>query len=466
MPNETNKLFDPIAETIKILDEYQREYLKLLFQHQLVITTKARQIGVSFTTALWCVLSRLETPNSKVLIMSRDAQAAKGFLQFCKQWANALNILFNEIIVDPEDSTQISLNFKNGSQIIARSSNPNAPRSFSGSIVLDEFSFMDQQEEMFRAALSVTDQGHSFIIISTFNGIGNTYYDLVEKTKRGETEFKLFDCDIVKAVNQGLANRRGKPTDPWRLVPPGEERNKIYLDYLKRRCVNEAGWKQEYLCLPISTESLISEQLFDRQAVFNTVNTLFDHKWGDLYVGIDIGRSHDPSTIVVLEHKIDPDPTVEDSLKDVYITVYVKSLYDTPYDVQIQLFKTILNHPNVVRAQIDNNGLGGPIFEFLQNTFPGITYPTSFHIDQKMLMYEKLVGFLETDRLGLAKDQPPDYKNQFMAMRRVPSKTGKTTYDGRTKGSHCDTVVATAMALFGATEDITGPIHMSNFNER
>ena len=458
---------NPNQEILNILDPYQKEYLRILFENNLVISTKARQIGISFVTALWCVLTRLETKNRKVLIMSRDAEAAKGFVFFCKQWATAFNALFNESIVDLEaGATQVSLKFKNGSEILARSSNPNAPRSFSGDVVCDEFSFMAQQEEMYRAALSVTDQGYSLVIISTFNGIGNTYYELVEKTRRGETPFKLFECDIVKAVSQGLADRRGKDTDPWRKVPKGDKRNEIYLEYMRKRCLNEAQFRQEYLCQPISAESLITEELFNRQACSPVVTSIFDLKSpGDLYVGIDIGRSHDPTTIVVLEHRIDP-TTDDESHKDVFVTVALKSLYQTPYDQQIEVIKNVLNHPNVSRCQIDNNGLGGPIFEYLQKSYPGIVMPTSFHVDQKMLMFEKLVGFLETDRLALAAEQDQDYKDQFLAMKRLPTKTSKTTYDGRTKYSHCDIVTSTAMALYGATEDVVNTSIQTRIDRR
>ena len=456
--------FDPIKEILNILHPYQKDLLRLLFDHNMVITVKSRQIGASFICALWAVLSRLETKNRKLLVMSRDIESAKGFIFYCKQWLNAINALFSEEVNDAEaDSTIISLKFNNGSQIIARSSNPAAPRSFSGDILCDEFSFMERQEEMYASALSVTDEGGKFIIVSTFNGIGNTYYDLVEKTRRGETKFKLFECDIVKAVTQGLADRR--PGD-HKLLPPGKERNEAYLQFMESRCLNKSQWLQEYMCMPISTESIISPELFDRQATSTVCTSLYDIKrpLGDLYVGIDIGRMSDPTTIVVLEHVIDP-TAKDESQQDIFLTILVKSLYQTEYETQLTVFRNILNHKNITCCQVDNNGIGGPIFETLKNEFPGIVNPTSFNVDRKAEMYEYLVGMLETDRLALARNQDADYKAQFCAIKRIQTKTNKTSYDGRTKFSHCDSFVSTAMALYGYKSKFSGSkAYVSNIN--
>jgi phage FluMu gp28-like protein len=121
---------------------------------------------------------------------------------------NIVATIISEEIIDPEkDITAMSAHFKNGSKIHALTSNPRRFRSKGGKIVLDEFAFHDDQEELWRAARPAITWGFPLRIISTYNGKNNKYFQFVQDVKQGKLNWSLHTVPITLAVEEGLADK-------------------------------------------------------------------------------------------------------------------------------------------------------------------------------------------------------------------------------------------------------------------
>ena len=92
--------------------------------------------------------------------------------------------------------------FPGGSRVVALSASPDAARGFGGNLLLDEFAFHRDSRRIWAAAFPVVARGgHKLRAISTPNGKGNKFYELM--TAEGNT-WSRHHVDIYEAVRQGL----------------------------------------------------------------------------------------------------------------------------------------------------------------------------------------------------------------------------------------------------------------------
>jgi phage FluMu gp28-like protein len=107
------------------------------------------------------------------------------------------------VIDVPEASYKTQeVRFPGGSRVIALSASPDAARGFGGNLLLDEFAFHRDSRRIWAAAFPVVARGgHKLRVISTPNGKGNKFYELM--TAEGDT-WSRHVTDIYQAVEQGL----------------------------------------------------------------------------------------------------------------------------------------------------------------------------------------------------------------------------------------------------------------------
>ena len=115
---------------------------------------------------------------------------------------------------EPEKK-QHEIEFPNGSRIIALAANPDTARGYTGEIVLDEFAFHQDAEEIFKAAYGrMTNPGYQMRVVSTPNGAQGKFHALAQRMTLAngfrpekqpiKGEWSAHWCDVHLAVQEGF----------------------------------------------------------------------------------------------------------------------------------------------------------------------------------------------------------------------------------------------------------------------
>lgn len=225
----------PIDPIIKFLP-YQKAWMEDQSRYKVGMMTRrgGKTFGTMGEVAADCTQAEIERRITKWTILSRSedtaSEAIKGALEpMIRAYYAVLGGLarkakpeFSEgVFIDPAHEQTITagdktatievpearyktfeVNFPGGSRVKALSASPNAARGFGGNLILDEFAFHKNPRAIWAAAFPVAARGgHKIRVISTPNGKGNKFYDLMTAN---DAVWSRHECDIYEAVRQGL----------------------------------------------------------------------------------------------------------------------------------------------------------------------------------------------------------------------------------------------------------------------
>ena len=329
-----------MSETV--LYPYQRRWLE--DDARFKIGMMSRQIGKTFTTtleiALDMVTAELEGRRVRWVILSRgERQAREAMEEGVKLHLRAMGAAFEgaEDIFRLEDRTTVralEISMRHGSRVTALPANPDTARGFSANVFLDEFAFHADSRKIWTALFPVVSKpGLKLRVVSTPNGKGNKFYDLM--TADGNTSWSRHSVDIYQAVADGL------PRD---------------IDELKAGCGDVDAWAQEYELQWLDEASAwLSYDLIN--AVEHDRAGLADgYTGGPVYLGIDIGRRHDLFVIWVLEQ-----------VGDVLWTREIIERRGASFAEQDALLDAAMARYRVLRCCMDQTGMGEKPVEDAQN---------------------------------------------------------------------------------------------------
>jgi len=168
--------------------DYQKKIMKNLQKGNFNIILKARQTGVSTIVAMYLGCFCMFNSERDILVIAIDEKTAKELVLKIKTFINNLPSFIKPVINNPRNKE--SIEFANGSRIMASTSTGHAGRSFASSfLVIDECAFIEKADELYTAAYPSLSQGGKCIIISTPNSTGNLFHDLWEGAENGDNEF-------------------------------------------------------------------------------------------------------------------------------------------------------------------------------------------------------------------------------------------------------------------------------------
>jgi phage FluMu gp28-like protein len=436
---------------------YQKAWV--LEESPFAIYLKSRRIGISWCEALWSVRRRI-TKRADHWFVSKKEQTAQEFVRYCKQFAEAFNIILRDSVIDLDGTSASVLTMPNGSRIVALTSNPDAIRGFGGDVTLDEFAFHQNQAEMYGAAQPVRMWGNCCLrIISSHNGEGTEFHKVYEGAKNGTNDFKAYKTTIVDAVNEGLAIK--VVGDHHKHLPDVAKANEAFVNTLKRNALSDDIFAQEYMCEVMSSSNIILPEEYDGCVLANAQilkELPRTQKFGSLVVGIDIGRTKNLSVIWALQKGFDK--TAPEHMREVYRTVATRELTNMPFQAQYQVMEQFVTHPNVQKVFIDAGGIGMQLSEDLWENFGNKVVKVNISHQSKARLVERVKKFVAQNRVSLPND--PVTRSDILAMRRVATKSGGFTYDGNSGDSHCDRFMALALALEAADAPSFRVLHNSN----
>ena len=415
---------------------YQERWLK--DQSKLKIWEKSRRIGATYVQAYEDVRDAATDKGMDVWFSSADLSAAKEYIGYCGQWAKLLNIAAKDlgevVLNDDKDIKALVIEFANGKRIHGLSSNPRAFRSKGGKVILDEFAFHDDADALWKAAFPATTWGYPMRILSTYNGKGNLYYRKVSEAKAKEdSRWSLHTTPITLAVAEGLADK----ISGRKLTQQERDR---FIDGLRRGSDDEATFQQEYMCVPIDTASAWLTWNLIESCESEAAGLPELYEGGPCYVGMDIARRRDLTVIWVAE---------KDKAKVLHAREVVQ-LKGASFAYQKSEFRRIMERYKVVRACIDQTGMGEAVVEDLKARFgrhkvEGVLFTGPVKLD--------LANAIKTvfeDRLCRVPDDP-DLRNSHHAVKRILTTAGNPRFDAdRSEVGHADAFWAHALAIHAA----------------
>ncbi|MGR6980820.1 terminase large subunit domain-containing protein [Testudinibacter sp. P27/CKL/0425] len=358
---------------------------------QLKIAEKSRRTGLTWAEAADDVLIASQVKNdggSDVFYIGSNKEMAREFIDACAMWASKFNRAAGEVqeeLFDNEDKDILTyvIYFASGFKIKALSSNPKNLRGMQGIVCIDEAAFHDKLAEVLKAALALTMWGAKVRLISTHNGVGNLFNQLIQDSRAGRKRYSIHTITLDDACNEGLYQRICQVSkQDW---SPEKEAN--WKADLLRDTATEEDALEEYYCVPKqSSGAYIPRPLIERAAdeamqivrfeadkdfinwtedereravqawIAETLQPLLDKLNPDLRhsFGEDFARKQDLSVFSIMQIN-------QDTSREIVITVEIRNCtYNQQRTLMLHCLKSL---PRFIGAAFDATGNGGFLAE-------------------------------------------------------------------------------------------------------
>ncbi|MBX9944910.1 MAG: hypothetical protein K2Y40_12580 [Reyranella sp.] len=203
---------------LPILLRYQGKYVA--DTSAVKVVEKSRRIGLTWAEAFDCVTiagaARI-AGGMNCFYIGYNFEMAREFIASAAMWAKHLSqavetageFLFRDVGDDGHtlEIKAFRITFASGYSIIALPSRPRSLRGMQGVVILDEAAFHDDLPGMLKAAMALLMWGGKVRIISTHDGTGNAFNELVQDIKGGRKPYSLHTITLDDALADGLYKR-------------------------------------------------------------------------------------------------------------------------------------------------------------------------------------------------------------------------------------------------------------------
>jgi len=451
-----------------ILLRYQAQWIH--GKSAVKIIEKSRRIGLSYAEAADAVLHAADDQGGNVYYTAFSKDMTQGFIQDCATWAKAYNMACGEIeeesaIVEEKEILIYKIRFASGKTIEALSSSPRNLRSKGrpkDRLIIDEAAFIDDLEELLKAAMAMTMWGGEVHIISTHNGDDNPFNQLIHAVRAGRYDYALHRVTLDDALDDGYFKKICEVTgQTWTAKAEADWRATI----IKRYRPNE---DEELFCIPsMGGGAYLSRALieacmvaapvvqFKGSASFNmapepvrraemkdwikdNITPLLPrlNRTRRHVFGMDFARTGDMSDIVAMEIGATLHRTVP----------FVVEMHNVPHKQQEQVLFAIADAlPRLSGAAIDAGGNGSYIAESARDRYGNLVDEVHFTENWYREAMPKYKAAFEDHEISIPKhdDILEDHRAIKMVngVPRVPK--GKTDNSGE---RHGDSAIATLLA--------------------
>jgi hypothetical protein len=393
---------------------YQEEFLGRSEASRRIVL-KARQIGFSQVFALEALYKAVTEPESTILLVSRSQDLAVNLLRYCYQTYNGLR---NPPELLKQNESEMGL--ANGSRIKSIPANRSTGRGFAASIVyLDEFAYANYAEDIYQSVSPAVSQGGQLVVGSTPNGIGNLFHRLFVSG----AGFEKMNVPWHHCPSYYTDEDRAAGLNPEECAWFQKERPK-YTD---------SQWASEYDCSFERSGGGVFRGVSEAAKAIEQEKAVPGHEY---VIGIDWGKLNDSTVLSVV------DTTLSQQ-------VYMERFNQIDYHFQIARLQVVCEkfHPRLLIPE--SNSIGGPLIEMLQRAdwAPTIQPFTTTNASKAEIIGGLQLAF-ERKSLQILDNEVQLGELQAYAMERLPG--GLFRY-GAPPGMHDDTVIALALAWWGAS---------------
>lgn len=283
------------------------DYL-LTFQKKLAASTSrflialwSRQTGKGYTTSFIATRGAMTEDRSKWLIVAPTERQALETLDKCKTWVKAANLSVSESEEEfdaLEKDTKVKakvIELPNGSKIYALPGKPTSLRGFTGSVIIDEFAFFENQKEVWKAVYAVIVNPMAsikrIIITSTPNGKGDMFYKLVDENLLNPKEGRKIKWEVQKVTIHEAAK-------DWEAAGKLNGMTaEQYVEEVKAGFDTPEAWPQEFECAFLDTDNVLLsfDMITAAESTDAALHGFDETEPGTFYGGFDFGRTSDPS---------------------------------------------------------------------------------------------------------------------------------------------------------------------------
>ncbi len=426
--------------------QYQDDWID--DRSRLKLFEKSRQIGISWATADGTV-ERTAAREARFdqWVSSRDEIQARLFIEDCKKFGAMINAGMQDlglIVIDEKERTSAYvLQFANGKRIHSMSSNPDAQAGKRGGRVLDEFALHGDPRKLYTIAYPGITWGGQLEIISTHRGSANFFNELVQEAKqKGNPKgFSLHTVTLQDALDQGFLFKLQSviaSDDPIMAMDEAE-----YFDFIKSGCASEEQFLQEYMCVPADDEAaFLSYDLIagcEYKASDRWELDLGDLSRQHLYMGVDVGRTHDLTVLWILER-----------IAGLMLTRKVITMQKKSFSAQEAQIYRWLDKPQIKRACFDDTGLGMQLAERAVEKYGKYRIePVRFNATVKEELAYPLRAAFEDKTIRIPWDDK--VRADLRSIRKTTTAAGNIRFEADTgPGGHADRFWALALAQHAA----------------
>ena len=230
--------------------------------------------------------------------------------------------------------------FSNGGRVLCLPANPETIAGYTGHVTLDEFPRHKNSRAIWEALFpSISTQARYRVsVVGSPMGRRGQFYEMIEEARLGRTRFpwSLHQVDVHQAIANGCGHD---------------------LEELRAACFDEQVFRQSFLCEFVDE----SYALLPYELILQCVNDDLPYepdlaslyKRGDLYLGMDIGRTRNLSVIAILER----------ISRDVFVCAGVIEMPAWSFDDQEAMLYRVLSNRNLRKACIDETAIGKQLAE-------------------------------------------------------------------------------------------------------
>jgi len=329
---------DPTGQVQPALQLYPYQRRWVQDEARFKIAMFARQCGKTFTSTLELALDVMRAEasgkRSRWVILSRgERQAREAMNEGVKLHLRAMAAGFKEYEVAFDANVKaLEVELPGGSRITALPANPDTARGFSANVLLDEFAFHQDSRAIWKALFPVISKpGLKLRVISTPNGKGNKFYDLMTG---GAVTGPVPSADgwsrHVTTIHQAVAD--------------GLPRN---IEELRAGAGDADLWQQEFELEWLDEASAWLSYELINACEHELAGRPENYTGGPCFVGVDIGARNDLFVIYVVEQ-----------VGDVHWTREIIARKRILFAEQDALLDDVFARYRVLRCCMDQTGMG------------------------------------------------------------------------------------------------------------
>ena len=379
------------------------------------IWLSGRQCGKSFCLAGMLVHAALKQDNGLSLCISTGAKAASEIIMKCIQFARAVEVLTDKAITFR--SSFDGVKFSNGSRVLALPSSTDGANlrgwTVTGCVAIDEAAFIRNLDAIMQAIAPTLSRSETaqLVIASTPAGKHGKFYDMW-KAAQNDPSWYSQSTTIHDAMLAGL---------------------NVDLDALHKLCPDREVFAQEYECVfQSSLESMLDPELIEE------TDSIPENASGT-WLGIDIGRQHDRTSIVAVKQ-----------VGDKLCVDSIKTLHRCEYQKQLDEFaKHAAAQKNLVAGYIDAGGIGSAVAEFAGQKISPKLKPFIFTATSKTPAYELFRSkVMQRGQILFSPEAAKLARADVLNVSRIVTESGQVRYtaDSNAEG-HGDVISGIVLAL-------------------